>query len=289
MAALDDTFEQYRSLLFAIAYRMLGSVQEAEDAVQEAYLRYQTAPVDEIRSHKAYLTTVITRLCIDQLKSAREQRQTYIGPWLPEPLRTSPDAEPDALSALNDSLSTAMLVLLETLNPVERAVFVLHDVFDYDYAAIALVVGRSETTCRQILHRARTAVRSGRPRFDSTPDEHHTIFQRFIQACSVGDLTGLETMLSADVTVWSDGGGKASAARRPVEGVQAVSAFMLGLIRRMPADSAVALEPINGRTGLVLREGGVITTVMTADVAGGRITALRFIRNPDKLRHLQGT
>ena len=212
MEEIWQDFEELRPLLFAIAYRMLGSAVDAEDIVQEAYLRYQAADRENIRAPKAFLTTVVTRLSIDQLKSARRQRESYVGAWLPEPLLTTSGDQPAELVALNDSLSTAFLVLLETLNPVERAVFLLREVFDYDYAAIAEIVDKSESACRQALHRAREALRSGRPRFHSTADEHRLVFTRFLEACGQGDVQGLEAILAADVTALSDGGGKASAA-----------------------------------------------------------------------------
>lgn len=286
MQANAEDFEALRPLLFAIAYRMLGSVVDAEDVVQEAFLRYQTTAGQDIRSPKAFLTTVVTRLAIDYLKSARKQRESYIGAWLPEPLRTDPSPGPADLMALNDSLSVAFLVLLETLNPVERAVFLLREVFDYDYAAIAEIVGKSESACRQSLHRAREAVRSGKPRFHSTAEEHRLVFTQFLQACSQGDVGGLEAVLAADVVALADGGGKASASLRPLNGPRVVSAFMLGLFRRAPTDIQYDLIEINGRTSLVVRQEGVAIVAIMADVAEGKITALWSMRNPDKLRRL---
>ncbi len=289
---MSDNFETFRPLLFAIAYRMLGSAMEAEDIVQEAYLRYSATPPEHIRSLKPFLSTVVTRLCLDQLKSARAQRETYFGPWLPEPVLTEPPAfgsspghdDAFALTALNESLSMAFLVLLENLNPVERAVFLLREVFDYDYAEIAGMVGKSESACRQIFHRARQFVSAQKPRFSSTPEEHRAIFGQFLQACAVGDLNGLMAVLAADVTAWSDGGGKASAAIRPVLGRENVAALMLGLLRRKPADAQMEFAEINGQAGIILREQGAALVVITADVAQGQITALRLVRNPDKLR-----
>jgi RNA polymerase sigma-70 factor (ECF subfamily) len=280
---MSDTFETYRPLMFAIAYRMMGSAMEAEDIVQDAYLRYQAAPAESIRALKPFLTTVVTRLCLDQLKSARSQREEYIGHWLPEPLVTAPDGD---LSALNDSLSMAFLVLLEQLNPVERAVFLLREVFDYEYSEVAAMVGKSEPACRQAFHRARQHINAQRPRFDSTPEEHSTIFGQFLQACAQGDMNGLVALLAADVTAWSDGGGKVSAALHPLLGRDKVAAFMLGLFKRRPQDVSIEFAEINGRAGLIVREGQAVAVVITADVAGGQITALRLIRNPDKLRRL---
>lgn len=279
-------FEALRPLLFAIAYRMLGSAIDAEDVVQEAYLRYQATDPHSIRSTKAFLTTVATRLSIDHLKSARRQRERYVGAWLPEPLLTTAGDQPGDLAALNDSLSTALLVVLETLSPVERAVFLLHDVFDYDYAAIAEIVGKSEGACRQAMHRARGAVRSGRPRFHSTPDEHRLVFTRFLEACAAGDVEGLEAVLAADVTAIADGGGKASAATRPLHGPKVVAALMLGLFKRAPEGLQYEITELNGRTGLIIRQEGVAVVTFTAQVAGGKITAIWAMRNPDKLARL---
>jgi RNA polymerase sigma-70 factor, ECF subfamily len=277
-----EDFEQHRPLMFAIAYRMLGSAMEAEDIVQEAYLRYQAAPADSIRALKPFLTTIVTRLCLDQLKSARVQRETYYGPWLPEPVLTAQDD--GGLAALNDSLSMAFLVLLEQLNPVERAVFLLREVFDYDYSEIAEMVGRSESACRQALHRARQHVHTEKPRFDSTPEQHRAIFDQFWEACSVGDLDGLVSLLAEDVTAWSDGGGKASAATRPLVGRQRVIAFVLGLMKQSPEGVRYEVAQINGGPGLIVRQHDTIAVILTLDVAQDKITGLRFIRNPDKLR-----
>ncbi|MDL1900915.1 RNA polymerase sigma-70 factor [Anaerolineae bacterium CFX9] len=281
-----EQFEALRPLLFSIAYRMLGSVRDAEDLVQEAYLRYQAADHAAIRSPKAFLTTVITRLSIDHLRSAQAQRETYFGAWLPEPLLTDPASEPDSIAALNESLSVAFLVLLEKLNPVERAVFLLREVFDYDYPTIAEVVGKSESACRQAFHRAREAIHHDRLRFRSTPEEHHVVFGRFLQACMQGDLRGLESVLAEDVVSTSDGGGKAIAATRTLTGVKAVSAFFIGLMKRAPADVEYELAPVNGRTSLIVRQGGTVTVVITATVSEGKISAIWAVLNPDKLHGL---
>jgi RNA polymerase sigma-70 factor (ECF subfamily) len=282
---MSDTFESLRPLMFGIAYRMLGSAADAEDIVQEAYLRYQSA--EQVLALKAFLTRVVTRLCLDHLKSARVQRESYIGTWLPEPLPTDPQTEPEALAALNESLSMAFLALLETLSPLERAVLVLRDVFDYDHAEVAAVVGKSEAACRQALHRAREAIRKGKPRFDSPPEATRTLFGQFMAACMQGDLAGLESLLAADVTVYSDGGGRAKAATRPVIGVRAVSAFVLGLARRIPADAQIIPVTVNSQPGLLVRQNNQVLVVLTVDAAQGKLTALRLISNPDKLRRWQ--
>lgn len=281
-----EQFEPLRPLLFSIAYRMLSSVRDAEDIVQEAYLRFQAARREEIRSPKAFLTTVVTRLSIDHLRSAQSQREMYVGAWLPEPLMTDPTSEPDTIAALNESLSTAFLMLLEKLNPVERAVFLLREVFDYDYPTIADIVGKGESACRQAFHRAREAIHRDKPRFHSTPQEHDLVFGQFLQACMQGDLHGLESVLAEDVVSMSDGGGKVSAATRPLVGVKVVSAFFLGLVKRAPAGVEYQIAPVNGRTSLIVREQGMVTVVITATVSDGKISALWAVRNPDKLRGL---
>lgn len=291
MPASGAAFETFRPLLFAIAYRMVGSVVEAEDIVQETYLRYSAADCASIRSLKAFLTTVVTRLSIDFLKSAATQRESYIGAWLPEPLLTKPGDEPGDqpadLAALNDSLSIAFLVLLERLNPVERAVFLLREVFDYDYETVAGILGKSESACRQAFHRARAAIQAGKPRFRSTAEEHRQVFTQFLQACAQGDVKGLESLLAADVTAVSDGGGKASAATRPLSGSRAVGALMLGLFKRAPANLQYDLVEVNGRAGLLVRQDQVPILVMMVEVVEGKITALWSMRNPDKLGRLQ--
>jgi len=281
-----EDFETLRPLLFAIAYRMLGSVGQAEDIVQETYVRYQAVPPETIQSLKAFLTTITTRLAIDALKSAQAQRETYFGEWLPEPLLTDTSHEPAARAELNESLSIALLVLLEKLNPVERAVFLLREVFDYEYATISAIVGKSESACRQSLHRARAAVHHEKPRYHSTAAEHHLIFYQFLQACVVGDMHGLEAVLAADVVALSDGGGKASAATRPVLGAAFVSAFVMGLFKKAPAPAAYEIVELNGRTSLIIREGGTVTTALMADIRAGTIHRLWFVRNPDKLHPL---
>jgi RNA polymerase sigma-70 factor, ECF subfamily len=204
-----ETFETYRPLLFAIAYRMLGSAMEAEDIVQETYLRYQRASKDSIRQMKPFLTTILTRLCLDQLKSARAQRENYIGPWLPEPILT----DDGALITPNkdDSISMAFLVLLENLSPPERAVFLLREVFDYDYPEIAQIIGKEEAACRQLFHRAKKHITEHRPRYKSSPEAHQQITLRFMQAITEGDVNGLVSLLADEVALWSDGGGKVGA------------------------------------------------------------------------------
>jgi RNA polymerase sigma-70 factor (ECF subfamily) len=275
-------FDQHRPLLFSIAYRMLGSVMDAEDVVQEAYLRWQRAPQAEVRSPKAYLSAVVTRLCIDQLRSARARREEYIGSWLPEPLPTEP--APDA-ALLDESLSMAFLVLLESLNPTERAVCLLREVFDYDYGEISRLVDKSEENCRQIARRARQSVAARRPSFESSPEQEERLMGSFLEACFGGDMEGLLALLSEDVTLWSDGGGKTRAALNPIHGADKVARFFSGILRKAPAGFVVRRASINGRPGLIgYFEDGRPQSVATFDVAEGSIRAIRLVVNPEKLR-----
>ena len=283
---LED-FNQYRSLLFAIAYRMLGSVMDAEDMVQETFLRWQQVSAQAIKSTKAYLTTIITRLCIDHLRSARVQREQYVGPWLPEPMVTEKFADPIALAELSESLAMAFLVLLERLSPVERAVFLLREVFDYDYGEIGRMVEKSPANCRQIARRARLHLAHETSRFQASPQQQEQLTQRFMQAFSQGDLPGLLNILADDVTVWSDGGGKVTAALKPLQGGQKVAGFLKALHRRAGKLGEVRQAErvqVNGQPGIVYSISGVIDSVATLAVIGDRIQAIYFVRNPDKLK-----
>ena len=283
MATNVSTFEFYRPLMFAIAYRMLGSAMEAEDIVQEAYLRYQSA--ENIETPKAFLSTVVTRLCLDQLKSARAQRETYIGPWLPEPLIT-PQTPFDGEY---ETISLAFLVVLENLTPVERAVFLLREVFDYGYDEIAAMVGKEEAACRQSFHRAKSHIAEQRTRFQASPEEHQKMFQRFMAALAAGDVEQFTSLLAEDVALWSDGGGKASAATRPLFGRDVVVRFLVGLVRRVPSGVQLVYETavVNDRLALVIRDGsGTLFGIITFEVENGLIGSFRLIRNPDKLRRI---
>lgn len=281
-------FNAHRPLLFHIAYRMLGSAMDAEDLVQEAYLRWERAPNADVAQPKAYLAAIITRLCIDQLRSARAQRETYIGPWLPEPMMID-DAlgEPGDRAALAESLSLAFLTLLETLSPVERAVFLLRDVFDYEYAEIARIVETSEANCRQLVSRARERLRARRPRFTPSSEEQQRLVMQFVHACATGDMDGLLELLAKDVTLWSDGGGKTSSALNPIYGSDRVARFLLGLARKAPAGYAVRLAHVNGRLAMIGYVHDRPNHVLWLDIADGHIQGLYNILNPDKLRRIQ--
>lgn len=275
-----ETFGRYRPLLFSIAYGMLGSVMDAEDVVQEAFVRWQRTPTAEVRSPKAYLSTTTTRLCIDQLRSAKVRREEYVGPWLPEPLL----AEQEEPAVVDEALSMAFLVLLESLTPVERAVFLLREIFDYEYAEISRLVGKSEANCRQIARRARESVAARRPRFESSPEQEENLTGSFLAACVGGDMEGLLALLSEDVTLYSDGGGKTRAALNPIRGPEKVARFLAGILGKVPPGFVVRQTRVNGRPGLVGYFGdGSPQSVVTLEVADGNIRAIRLVVNPDKL------
>jgi RNA polymerase sigma-70 factor, ECF subfamily len=284
MMARAEDFERHRSLLFSIAYRMLGSVADAEDIVQEAYLRWREVPEAEVRSPRSFLSAVVTRLSIDWLRSARARREEYVGPWLPEPLLSERAEEVAVLDELDESLSMAFLVLLESLNPVERAVFLLREVFDYDYGEISHIVGKSEANCRQIARRARQSVAARRPRFERSPEQEERLTRQFVEACMNGDMEGLVGLLSEDVTLWSDGGGKVAAAPYPIHGPERVARFLLGVLRTVPPGFSARLVRINGGPGVVGYVDGHPTSVVALDVADGRLRGVRIVVNPEKLR-----
>jgi RNA polymerase sigma-70 factor (ECF subfamily) len=284
-------FEIYRPLMFSIAYRMLGSATEAEDIVQEAFLRYQTTATDEINSHKAFLTTVVTRLCLNQLQSAHNQRENYIGPWLPEPVLTESDDRfaPAQQAELHDSLSMAFLTLLEQLTPLERAVFLLREVFDYEYAEIAEVTGKEEAACRQMLSRAKKHIAEHRPRFKPDPEAHRHMLTEFIEAVGTGELGGLMHMLSEDVTLWADGGGKArGAAIYPLHGREAVAQFVLGSTRFVQEQFYSELAEINGELSVIVRTASKVLVVLAINEDQGHVSEIRIVGNPDKLKWVSG-
>ena len=287
---MTDEFSELRGLLFSIAYRMLGSVSEAEDIVQESFLRYQRACADgvEVESPKAYLSAVATRLAIDQLRSARARREMYVGEWLPEPVVTDPAEDPAAHAEEADSLSMAFLLVLERLSPVERAVFLLHDVFGYGYGEVSRIVGKSEANCRQLAFRARQHVEAEKPRFDASRRERDELAARFFAAVVDGDMDGLVETLAADVVVYGDGGGKAPQWSVPIVGVDRAARLFVGLGRQL-RELGIALEraQVNGQPGAVFRASdGSITNVFALDITGGAVQAVRSVINPDKLQHL---
>ncbi|MFD9871671.1 RNA polymerase sigma-70 factor [Streptomyces niveus] len=282
-----EEFEELRPLLFSIAYRILGSVTEAEDAVQETWLRFDVSPTRPT-SAKAYLSTVVTRLSIDVLRSARVRREAYVGPWFPEPLLDDPYQDPERSVELADSVSMAALLLLERLSPLERAVFLMREVFAFEFDEVATAVGRSEAACRQLLVRARRHMEAGRPRFETDRQERQELATRFFDALSNGDVGGLQDLLAADVQLVGDGGGKTPQLARAVSGAAGV-AKLLGAFIPWLLRVDVTLEPheVNGQPGAVFRDReGKVLVVLALDVLDGRVQAIRSVTNPDKLGHL---
>jgi len=285
-----EAIESLRPLLLSIAYRMLGGVSDAEDIVQEALLRYHReldAGVD-VRSPKAFLSAVVTRLAIDHLRSAQVRRETYVGHWIPEPMLTDRDADALATAELSESISLAFLLLLERLSPVERAVFLLHDVFAYGYDEIAAIVGKSEANCRQLAARARRHIESGKPRFEASRQARDELAARFFAAVTEGNLEGLVTMLAADVVVYGDGGGKAPQWAAPIVGSERVARLFVGLGRQMrEAGLRVEVHEVNGQPGALVRNPtGKLISVFALDISEGAVRTIRSVINPDKLRHL---
>ena len=284
-------FQSLRSQLFSVAYRMLGSAAEAEDVVQDAWLRAASSP-EQPTSARAWLTTVVTRLCLDRLKAARTTREQYVGPWLPEPVPTGAIESAEDVISRRESVTMAFLTLLETLSPAERAAFLLREVFDADYADVARVLETTPANARQLVHRAKTRVAEGRPRFEASPERQREIVTRFFDAVRGGSLASLEQFLAADVTFTSDGGGKAPAATRPVIGAASVAKLISGLWQRLPeidpAPQAWRLvhADINGEAAALIYRYEKLESVFVFSTDADRITTIRVVRNPDKLAWL---
>jgi RNA polymerase sigma-70 factor (ECF subfamily) len=286
-SARTSVFERHRGLLFSIAYRMLGSVADAEDAVQDVFIRWQRASETDVRSPKAFLVTIVSRLCINYLQSARVQRETYVGEWLPEPLVTEPGSDVSRIAQVDESVSMAVLLLLERLTPVERAVFLLGEIFEYTHAEIAGMLGISEANCRQLLKRARQHVRMERPRFSASGRQHTELLERFYRAAGSGDMDGLLALLSSDVVMHTDGGGKASALPLPIYGPDKVArASVFGLTKLRTLNPLQRIAEINGEPGIVSYVEGRPQSVFTIEVNDGRIRAIYIVTNPEKLSHL---
>lgn len=280
-------FEHIRQRLFGIAYRMLGSVSEAEDAVQEAYVRWHAVDHAGVNNEQAYLVRLVTHLCLDWLKSARQRRTDYVGPWLPEPLvthmGTARSDDPAALHELVDDLSMAFLLMLERLTPVERAVFLLHEAFAYEYGEIAGVLERSPDNVRQIARRARKHL-EGSPRPQPADPQHHDLLlHQFLNATRDGNIAGMITLLADDVVLYADGGGKAQAARRPIAGAEATARFWAGVSRKAGPGFEVTLADVNGRTGLLNYLHGRPQSVIAFHIENGKIRYIFVVANPDKL------
>jgi RNA polymerase sigma-70 factor (ECF subfamily) len=284
----EEVFQAYKRLLFSIAYNMLGSVMDAEDCMQEAFLRWCQASdrgeTEAVRSPQAYLCTIVTRLCIDQLRSARMQRERYVGVWLPEPLITTDESSVTGMAELSEALSVAFLHLLEQLSPVERAVFLLRQVFDYEYMEIAAIVQKSEENCRQIMRRARQHLSMHRSLYPVSREQQDTILHQFILACVSGDMDGLLGLLADDIVSYSDSGGKALAARNPIYGADKVARYLLGLLKKAPENYRFRLALVNGQPGILNYMGDIPYAIVTLDIHDGHIREIDVIVNPDKLR-----
>jgi RNA polymerase sigma-70 factor (TIGR02957 family) len=288
-----ELFQAQRPRLFAVAYRMLGSASDAEDVVQDAWLRYANARHGDLRSPSAYLTTIVTRLCLDRLKSARAAREEYVGPWLPEPAVTDATPGPERSAALAESVTLAFMVLLETLSPEERAVFLLREVFEHDYDDIAAMLDTTAANCRQLFHRAKARISERRPRFSGEAHEKRRLIGRFVDALRSGDEHAIAGVLAEDVGFWSDGGGKALAARRPVFGRDHVGHMLAGFRRTAwsagvdLATVTLEIADVNGEPAMLQRVAGRLDSVYAFTVADDAIAAIRVVRNPDKLRFLE--
>ncbi len=284
----EDVFQAYKPLLFSIAYNTLGSVMDAEDCVQEAFLRWYKASAngetEAVRSPKAYLSTIVTHLCMDQMRSARVQRECYVGVWLPEPLVTADESSITGMAELSEALSIAFLHLLEQLSPLERAVFLLRQVFDYEYGEIAAMVQKNEDNCRQIVRRARQHLGASRSQYHASKEQQDNILHQFLRACTSGDMDGLLALLANDIVTYSDGGGKVPTARKPIYGADKVARFFLGIVWKVPNHFTLRIANINGRPGIVNYVNDQPYSIITLDIVDGRIQEIDIIANPDKLR-----
>ena len=282
-----DPLAPHRGRLLGLAYRMLGSRGDAEDVVQDAYLRF--AGAEAVRNTEAFLVTVVTRLCLDRLKSAKAQREVYVGPWLPEPVFDAEGLSPDAATELADDLSFALMLALERLSPLERAAFLLHDVFDRPFSEVADTLDRTETACRQLAARARRAVRDERPAPAASPDSHARLMAAFCEAAANGDISRLARLLREDALIITDGGGRKSAALNPIRGADKIIRFLVGIAgKNAGADLRMVPMLINGVAGALLYMDGEIDSTLSMAIDGDRIAAIYLVRNPDKLRHAPG-
>ena len=280
-----DPIAPYRGRLLGLAYRMLGSRSDAEDVVQDAYLRF--AGAREVQNPEAFLVTVVTRLCLDRLRSAKAQREIYVGPWLPEPVVDAEGLSPDAATEFADDLSFALLLALDRLSPLERAAFLLHDVFDIQFAEVAQMIDRTEVACRQLATRARRAVREARPAPPAPPDNHARLLSAFGEAVVSGDVSRLAGMLREDAIALTDGGGRKTAALNPIKGADKIARFFVSLAAKN-TDRNVRIEPavINGILGALIYIDGKVDHSVSMAIDGERIAAIYIVRNPDKLRHV---
>lgn len=287
-AIRDDVFEAHRAHLMALAYRMTGSVADAEDIIQEAYLRWEGAERDSVRNPRAFLSKTVTRLCLDSLTSARSRRESYVGPWLPEPVLGEGAMAVDDATELAQDISMALMMALERLSPAERAAFLLHDVFDSSYAEIAAALGRSKAACRQLVSRARGRVQAARPRYTPSTEEHTELVRAFGAAILSGDIGALQEVIADDAVLFPDGGGRVLSALRPIYGSERVARFFFGVLKKFPlgASAQVLEETINGALGFYIEEDGRPVQTISFEARDGRITSIYVVRNPDKLARL---
>ena len=283
------TFEAHRRHLMGIAYRMLGSVSEAEDAVQETYLRWHRAEQGEVRNARAFLTRVVTRLCLDQLKSARRRRETYVGPWLPEPVLEAADYAAEAENDYAHDMSVALMLALERLSPLERAAFILHDVFEVGFDEVGAALGRSGAACRQLSSRAREHLRTERPRFKVSPEDSDRFANAFLKASQSGDTSDLRSLLAADAVMQSDGGGVKLAAVHAIEGADKIAHFLGRVFRKYGKQSPVRIGQINGMPGVITMDAEGTLQSVTLEIRDGLIVAIYIVRNPNKLAHIGET
>jgi len=282
-----SVFEQQRAYLRGLAYRMTGSLADAEDAVQEAYLRWKGVDTEAVREPRAFLATLVTRLCLDQLKSARVRRETYVGPWLPEPVLDTNELTADAMTELAEDVSVALMLALERLSPVERAAFLLHDVFGYDHSEIAEMIGKSAAACRKLAERARVHVRASRVRTQPSEEECSRVLDAFLQAVTHGDAKVLGEVLVADAVLYSDGGGRVPAATNPIRGRDRILRFVLGVAAKAPPGRlSVKLAKLNGMPGFLLFHEGQLVQATAFQLDTDGVTAIYSVRNPDKLGSL---
>lgn len=288
MNKTTEIFERQRPQLFRLAYGMLGRAAPAEDAVQETFLRWQKQDIGQIDAPGAYLSTIVSRICLDELKSARNRKEQYIGPNLPEPILSTSE-KPDEVLEMAESLSMALLVVLDELTPVQRAVFILREIFDYEYAAIAGMINKSESHCRKIAQRARDRIRENKPHFEGNIPEQHKLVKAFLEAVKGGDLSEIESLLAEEAILYSDGGGKVTAARKPVAGAEKIAKFLLGIQKHGPPASewSIDFREINGAPGFILRLNGEVYNVWSFHIEDDKIQNIYVVLNPDKLDHLK--